>query len=431
MLKYLWSVTQDLFLTVTYATLMHAMLARLLGRSGRMFHGIALGLGVAASVALAAVKYTTNRIISSRWNHYIYAVYIVLTLLFLLLTLIFGRRKKARLHAGSAILCAVGGLTSATLIFYALPGVLLYPFSFNTMGNGFFSAYYMERLAGWVLALLLLLVYSRVLYHCALHIRPYGVVPAALNLGLLTFAVYCFGRYFIPWVNGAKWLGWSVKYREVSDRFGWAGDLMMFSANYAMLFIWIAVGIAALVAVVFFCESLQVREPYANPAQHRKLRAKNRRFRRTAGMALACAGLCLFAMTYVKAEDTKPVTLSAPETYTVEDGKILIPIENVSDGHLHRFEYRTEKNIDVRWIVVKKPNSAAFGVGLDACDVCGNAGYYERSGQVICKRCDVVMNINTIGFKGGCNPIPLSYEVANGYVVFDLNDIIAGEKEFR
>ena len=66
-----------------------------------------------------------------------------------------------------------------------------------------------------------------------------------------------------------------------------------------------------------------------------------------------------------------------------------------------------------------------------ACDVCGNAGYYERNGQVVCRRCDVVMNINTIGFKGGCNPIPLSYEVEDGNLVFALSDILAGEREFK
>ena len=143
--------------------------------------------------------------------------------------------------------------------------------------------------------------------------------------------------------------------------------------------------------------------------------------------------LCTTVLTVVKANDTKQVELSAPETYTIDEDteSILIPVESVSDGHLHRFEYRTEKNIDVRWIVVKKPGSASFGVGLDACEVCGNAGYFERGGQVICKRCDVVMNINTIGFKGGCNPIPLPYEVKEGSLIFKLSDIIAGEKEFR
>ena len=125
------------------------------------------------------------------------------------------------------------------------------------------------------------------------------------------------------------------------------------------------------------------------------------------------------------------MVLSAPETYTVDGDRILISTEAVNDGHLHRFEYTTERNVTIRWIVVKKPNSATYGVGFDACEVCGNAGYYERGSQVVCKRCDVVMNINTIGFKGGCNPIPLAYEVGDGNLVFRLEDLLSGEKEFR
>ncbi len=429
MLKYLWMVTQDLFLTVTYVTWMHAMLSRLFDKKGRMIHGALIGLGVIASVAMAIVKNTTNLIISSRWNHYIYGVILTLTLVFLILTLIMGRKENASLHLGGKLLCAAGGLLSAAQIFYALPGVLLYPFSFNTMGNGFFSTYYMVRLAGWALALILLLVYSRVMYLCAVHIKPYGLVPGALSIGLVSFAVYCFGRFFVPWVNRAKWLSWPIKYS--SAEYGWAGDLMMFTASYAMLFIWIGAGLAALIGILFFCQNLKVKEAYDNSAQLRKLRARNRRFRRLSAAVLCGVILSTVILTYVKAEDTRPVTLSAPETYTVEDDEIRVPLETVNDGHLHRFEYRTEKNVDVRWIVVRKPNSASYGVGLDACDVCGNAGYFERNGQIICKRCDVVMNINTIGFKGGCNPIPLKYEVGDGCLVFKLDDILAGEKEFR
>lgn len=40
-------------------------------------------------------------------------------------------------------------------------------------------------------------------------------------------------------------------------------------------------------------------------------------------------------------------------------------------------------------------------------------GYYERNDDVVCKRCDVVMNKSTIGFKGGCNPVPFEYEIVN------------------
>ena len=429
--KYLWMVIQDLFLTVTYATLMHTMLSRVADRRGSLLHGTALGLGVLASVVLAIVKYNTKLIISSHWNHYIYAILMALTVLFLVLTFCFGRKEKQSAGAGSTILCVTGSLLSAVMIFYSLPGVLLYPFSFNTMGQGYLSSYYLVRMAGWLGALILLLVYSRLLSHCALDIKPYTWLLAILNVNLLVFALYSFGRFFAPWVNRAKWLGWSVRYTD--EAYGWIGNWMMFTANHSMLFIWVTVGLIVLLCILFFRQGMILNEKYDNPAQLRKLKARNRHWRRMAVGTLVCIVLFSLVLTIVKTNDTKQVELSAPENYTVdaEAGVILIPTEAVNDGHLHRFEYRTEKNIDVRWIVVKKPNSASYGVGLDACEVCGNAGYFERNGQVVCKRCDVVMNINTIGFKGGCNPIPLAYEVRDGNLVFRLEDFVAGEKEFK
>ncbi len=474
MFKYLWMVIQDLFLTVTYTTLMHAMLCRVCKSQGRIIHSIGLGIGVLASVALALVKYNTKLIISSRWNHVLYAIIMGLTVLFLILTVIRGRRETSSVRdpksqernrnrqpnsqpngkpnsqptgtaevnrqsaqehpqtdPGAILLAVTGSLLSAVLIFYSLPGVLLYPFSFNTMGQGYLSSYYLVRMAGWLGALILLLVYSRLLYHCAAEIRPYRLLPILLATQLLSFTLYCFGRFFVPWVNRAKWLGWSVKYSD--EAYGWIGSWMMFTANHAMLFLWIGAGLTALLAICLFRQGTILREKYDHAAQLRKLKARNRRWRRIAVWILVCLILFTVVLTVVKTDDTKQVELSAPEQYTVDEaaGEIRIPAEAVNDGHLHRFEYRTAKNIDVRWIVVKKPNSASWGVGLDACEVCGNAGYFERNGQIVCKRCDVVMNINTIGFKGGCNPIPLPYEVRDGNLVFRLEDITAGEKEFR
>ena len=427
-------VTQDLFLAATFCSLMHAMLSRACGPRARAAHAAFLIAGTAASAALAIVKFNTRLIISSHWNHYLYAAILVLTAVFLLFTAAAGR--KDTLSSGvpggsgaSAVLIAAGGALSAVLIFYSLPSVLLYPFNFNTMGNGYFSSYYLVRIAGWALALLLLLVYSALLSRCALRVRPYGIVPAVLNTGLLTFSVYCFGRFFVPWVNRAKWLKWPVRYSD--EAYGWIGKHMMFTANHSMLFLWIPAALVLLLSAWFFLTNLRVTDPYEHAAGLRKLKARNRSNRCASAGIAACLLLTAVTLTAVKAWDTRVIELSAPETYAVRDGTILVPVDAVSDGHLHRFEYRTAKNVDVRWIVVKKPGSASFGVGLDACEVCGNAGYFERGGQVVCKRCDVVMNINTIGFKGGCNPIPLAYEVADGNLVFRIEDIEAGEKEFR
>lgn len=429
MLKYLWTVTQDLFVVVTLVTWIHAVLGRLYGKAGRRFNAAGIIVGVVASAALAAVKGTTNKIISSHWNHYIFAAISVLSLLFVVFCLIFGRREDSEKGVCGTLLSLFGAGLSAAHIFYALPEVMLYPFNFNTMGEGYLSAYYMTRLAGWLLALLLLLVYSRTLYICALHIKPLGTLSALLCGGVLVNLFYSGGRFFAPWVTRAKWLKWPVRYSKESHAL--IGNWLSITVNHSMVFIWLIFILAAASLVICFVQNTKVTEPWDNPAQHRKLRARNRSRRRTACVAFAGLIVFVLCLTAVKGYDTRVIELSAPETYTVEGDKILVPMDEVNDFHLHRFEYKTENGVDVRWIVVRKPNSAAYGVGLDACDVCGNAGYYERNGLVVCRRCDVVMNTSTIGFKGGCNPIPLSYEVADGNLVFALSDILAGEKEFK
>ena len=127
-----------------------------------------------------------------------------------------------------------------------------------------------------------------------------------------------------------------------------------------------------------------------------------------------------------------PLTSHSPtEECEVRGDNVYVPLEQVDDGHLHRFEYETPNGVRVRFIVIKKPNSSAYGVGLDACDICGETGYFERNGQIVCKLCDVVMNINTIGFKGGCNPKVIDYSISNGYIIVPTYTLIEHEKDFK
>jgi uncharacterized membrane protein len=297
------------------------------------------------------------------------------------------------------------------------------------MGNGYWSWYYMQRLIGWALALVILAIYAHLLYECALQIKKALLPRLVLVLGTLWNAFYCFCYFFVPFVSRAKWLNWPIRY--TAEEYGWIRKLTQFGSKYSMLFLWTVAVLVLVLAAAFFAENTKVTDPYENPAQHRKLRARNRRHRRLAAATGIFLAVAIVILGPVKEYDTRVIELSPPETFTVEGEEILVPMESVSDGHLHRFEYQTENKVSVRWIVVKKPGSASFGTGLDACEVCGNAGYFERNEQVVCRRCDVVMNINTIGFKGGCNPIPLSYEVRDGNLVFQLADILAGEREFR
>ena len=129
--------------------------------------------------------------------------------------------------------------------------------------------------------------------------------------------------------------------------------------------------------------------------------------------------------------DNQEVELSPTEECELRDGACYIPFEQVDDGSLHRFAYTTDSGTAVRFIIIKKPNSQAYGIGLDACDICGETGYYEKNGQVVCNLCDVVMNINTIGFKGGCNPIVIPYDIHDGNIVVPVDGLVEYESEFK
>lgn len=95
-----------------------------------------------------------------------------------------------------------------------------------------------------------------------------------------------------------------------------------------------------------------------------------------------------FALTYGVAQTKKVITLSPPEDYSLSDGVATIKFSQINDGHLHRFQYKAKDGTVMRFIIIKK-NGGAYGVGLDACDNCGDAGYYEKDGKIICKKCDV------------------------------------------
>ncbi|GBG55762.1 hypothetical protein SPFL3102_03013 [Sporomusaceae bacterium FL31] len=167
-----------------------------------------------------------------------------------------------------------------------------------------------------------------------------------------------------------------------------------------------------------------------NPAQYRKLLMLARRqLRWGAVVIVSMVGIfCLATFGKAYADHQEEIVPAIP--VTAEQGEVGIALEMVNDGHLHRYSYRAANGNVVRFIVIKKGGSA-YGVGLDACDICGPTGYYERDNQVVCKLCDVIMNKATIGFKGGCNPVPIEYKVSGGKIVIPADTLEKEQDRFR
>ena len=424
MFAYLERVTEDLLVTCILCSLLYTYSEISWGKTGKTLSKAGILLGLVCSAAMAWAKNNTSKIATNTWNLYIFYVGIVLTVLYLVLVLVGYKKTEGVLPK---LASAVSGLLTADLLFYEVPDVMAYPFKFNIGDNSVFSMEYLRRFLGWLFALILLYAMSWCIAYCVRRLKKRGFCLFFLVLELLENGARFFGLILSKWLVRPK-----VWPYFVSKEHPWAFPYAKFVSNKELLIFMIALATAVLIPVLLFCRSLRVTEPYDNPAQHRKLRAANRNRRRAAAAGVITFAAAIVIMTAVHAYNNREIELSAPETYTFSEDKseILISIEDVSDGHLHRFEYVTPNGVDVRWIIIKKTNSASFGIGLDACDVCGTAGYYERDGSVVCKRCDVVMNINTIGFKGGCNPIPIDYRVENGSIIFELEDIIASEKNF-
>ncbi|MDR2538064.1 MAG: Fe-S-containing protein [Bifidobacteriaceae bacterium] len=210
--------------------------------------------------------------------------------------------------------------------------------------------------------------------------------------------------------------------RGILSTNGWWFDLFLPIFNHSQYFIYAVLLAALVVPIVIWWKNHKPALTGVNPAENRKLFAQARSLRRWSVLAIIGSVVAVGSLTGIKAYSEQSLALSPPELMKIVGDLIVIPTEDVDDGHLHRFAYTASDGTEVRFIIVQK-NSGSFGIGLDACEICGDTGYYERGDDIICKLCDVVMNKNTIGFKGGCNPIPLAFNLSAGEITIQTSDL--------
>ena len=126
---------------------------------------------------------------------------------------------------------------------------------------------------------------------------------------------------------------------------------------------------------------------------------------------------------------SKSVSALSPATeVTFTNGQISIPLAQISDGDLHRFQAK-ENGTEVRFWLYQKPDGKIATV-FDACEICGAVGFYKSGNQVICKNCAAPINPQSVGTAGGCNPIPLRATQTADAVVIQEADIAGGSRAF-
>jgi FTR1 family protein len=189
--------------------------------------------------------------------------------------------------------------------------------------------------------------------------------------------------------------------------------------------------ILALAALMVLFE-VKRRQPTAvptSPAERRKAvwSARRERLWMVSVYASSFVFIVLATAEFIYA---KSVSALSPATeVTFVNGQVNIPLKEVYDGDLHRYQ-ANENGVEVRFWLYQKPDGKIASV-LDACEICGAVGFYKRQNSVICKNCAAPINPQSVGMPGGCNPIPLAAELTADSVIIREADVAARSRLFQ
>ncbi len=374
--------------------------------------------GLVIAALIAWLRLNTTVINVPTFNAIVGPVMFLAVVVFLVAVWIFRDRDlhdiEQNWHHRFVTISALAGLLT-TSIFYGFT----YFFNIDAivpMGSSLAESESLLRLAGYVLGTVLVIVASwgyvvsaaRVPWFVRTAITSIVFIAMIAPRAILLYQQFATRRMVPRSKTIFNWVLWIQEHEATTQ-------------------LWLAILIAIPGIVAVWTHP---RGNLVNPAQvrlHKAGQISRRKF-----MALSVASGVVFAATLTEGKRRAEYVpeLSPLEPTVVEGDYVKVSRELVSDGHLHRFAYDTSDGTEVRFLAIKK-NEIAFGTGLDACEICGPSGYYEDKGKVICARCGVMMNIQTIGFEGGCNPIPIAYQVTADTVDFSVAELESHASVFK
>ena len=211
-------------------------------------------------------------------------------------------------------------------------------------------------------------------------------------------------------LSEAQWI-WSSK-REMAT----IGPIV----RNEVFFFAVILGAAALVVMrEWFGARRPAEDATLNPAERRM---REWEFRRQRRWSFAAAVLCVLVVVSLAAEFAYSRAMAAPvpaKMLSAVNDQVRIPLSELNDSSLHFYMVDTGVTT-LRFLVIHQTNGD-YAVALDACQICGWAGYRQEGQNVICRNCGATIYIPSIGEKGGCNPIPVKSTVQDGEVIVDLS----------
>jgi high-affinity iron transporter len=211
-------------------------------------------------------------------------------------------------------------------------------------------------------------------------------------------------------LSEAEWI-WSSK-REMAT----VGPIV----RNEVFFFAVILGVAALVVLrEWFGARRPAEDTSLNPAERRM---REWEFRRQKRWSFAAAVLCVLVVVSLAAEFAYSRAMAAPapaKMLTAVNSQVRIPLSDLTDQSLH-FYAANVGGTTMRFLMIHQTNGN-YEVALDACQICGWAGYRQEGQNVVCRNCGATIYIPSIGEHGGCNPVPVKSTVQEGQVIVDLS----------
>jgi high-affinity iron transporter len=189
-----------------------------------------------------------------------------------------------------------------------------------------------------------------------------------------------------------------------------------------LFFFVVILGAAALVVLrEWFSAKKPAADAALNPAERRKLEWE---FRRQRGWSFAAAVLCVAVVLSLTAEFVYARASNAPAPARLllgQNGEVHIPLGDLEDGSVHFYTAEVNNSV-IRFLLIHQSNGN-YATALDACQICGTAGYRQKGQNVVCRNCGATIYLPSVGEGGGCNPIPVPSRVEAGEVIVNLSTL--------
>lgn len=107
---------------------------------------------------------------------------------------------------------------------------------------------------------------------------------------------------------------------------------------------------------------------------------------------------------------------------TLENGEASLDVAPLQDGKMHFYQVALPEGA-VRFFALRTSNRLV--TCFDACNICGDKGYFLDGGSVVCRNCTSPIAIGSLQKGGGCNPIPLPAREEAGKLIVTAQDLRA------